>query len=73
MNGTAAMDATITTEHTISTSLNRHGKRFVQCFVFSKIDISVSPYNFLLCAKPSRCKTSKPEFGLFLIYLTRGF
>jgi len=27
------------TEHIISTSLNRHGKRFVQCFAFSKINI----------------------------------
>jgi hypothetical protein len=42
MNGTAAIEATIITEHTIITSLYRHGKRFVQCFVFSKIDISVS-------------------------------
>ena len=43
MNGTAAMVATMATEHIIIASLNRHGKRFVQCFVFSNIDISVFP------------------------------
>ena len=41
MNGTAAIDTTIATEHTISASLKRHGKRLVQCFVFSKIDIVI--------------------------------
>ncbi len=41
MNGTAAIEATIATEHTISASLNRHGKRLVQCLVFSKIDILI--------------------------------
>ena len=41
MNGTAAIEATIATEHTISASLKRHGKRLVQCFVFSKIDILI--------------------------------
>jgi hypothetical protein len=41
MNGTVAIETTMATEHTINASLNRHGKRLVQCFVFSKIDISV--------------------------------
>jgi len=43
MKGTTAIVATMATEHIIITSLNLHGKRFVQCFVFSKSDISVSP------------------------------
>ena len=41
MKGTAAIEATIATEHTISANLKRHGKRLVQCFVFSKIDILI--------------------------------
>jgi hypothetical protein len=43
MNGTAAIVAAMATELIIIASLNRHGKRFVQCFVFSKIDMSVPP------------------------------
>jgi len=40
MKGTAAMEAAIATVHTIIASLNLHGKRLVQCLVFSKNDIS---------------------------------
>jgi hypothetical protein len=61
MNGTAAMEATMTTEHTISTSLKRHGKRFVQCFVFSKIDISVSPYSYYLAQNPLAAKPASRD------------
>ena len=46
MIGTAAIEVTIATENTISASLKRQGKRFVQCFVFSKIDITVFPYSW---------------------------
>lgn len=46
MNGTAAMEASSATENTISASLNRHGNRLVQCFVFSKMLIIVFPYGF---------------------------
>jgi hypothetical protein len=65
MNGTAAMEATMTTEHTISTSLNRHGKRFVQCFVFSKIDISVFPYNFYSAQDPLATKPASRDLVCF--------
>ena len=49
MNGTAAMDATRATEKTISASLNRHGKRFVQCLVRSKKDITITLLMFQIC------------------------
>lgn len=39
MTDTAAIDAATAKENTIITSLNRHGKRRVQCFVLSRIDI----------------------------------
>jgi hypothetical protein len=65
MNGTAAMEATMTTEHNISTSLNRHGKRLVQCFVFSKIDISVSPYSFYLTQNPLAAKPASRNLICF--------
>jgi hypothetical protein len=48
MNGTEAIETTMAMEHTISASLNRQGNRFVQCLVFSRIDISVPPYDLLL-------------------------
>jgi hypothetical protein len=41
MNGTVMIDTITAMENTIITSLNRHGKRFVQCLVFSKIDIAL--------------------------------
>jgi hypothetical protein len=39
MSGTAAMDTATAMENNISASLNRQGKRFVQCLVFSKMDM----------------------------------
>jgi uncharacterized protein (UPF0212 family) len=39
MNGTVMIETITATENTIIASLNRHGKRLVQCLVFSKIDI----------------------------------
>ena len=41
MSGTATADTTIAAVNIIITSLNRQGKRLVQCFVFSNIDIAV--------------------------------
>jgi hypothetical protein len=41
MNGTVMIETITATENTIITSLNRHGKRLVQCLVFSKIDIAL--------------------------------
>jgi hypothetical protein len=41
MNGTTAIEVTITTAHIIITSLYRHGNFFVQRFVLSKIDILI--------------------------------
>jgi len=46
MKGTATIEAAIATEHTISANLKRQGKRLVQCFVFSKIDIINTPVLF---------------------------
>ena len=40
-SGIAATEASSATKKTIITSLKRQGKRFVQCLVLSKIDISV--------------------------------
>jgi hypothetical protein len=42
MNGTVMIERITAAENTTIASLNRHGKRFVQCLVFSKIDM-VSP------------------------------
>jgi hypothetical protein len=47
MNGTAAIEAATATQNTISASLNRHGKRFVQCLVRSKNDMSADSQNYL--------------------------
>jgi hypothetical protein len=44
MNGTVMIDAITATENTINASLNRHGKRLVQCLVFSKIDIVITSH-----------------------------
>ena len=41
MNGMATADTRIAVLNIIITSLNRHGKRLVQCLVFSNIDIAI--------------------------------
>ena len=45
MNGTVMIETITATENIIIASLNRHGKRFVQCLVFSKIDIIITSYS----------------------------
>src|SRR5512134_577968 len=49
MNGTAAIDVATATVNTISASLNRQGKRFVQCLVRSKNDIAITLTMFGIC------------------------
>jgi hypothetical protein len=46
MYGTTAIEATMAAVDTIIINLYRHGKRLVQCFVFSKIDMSVFLFSF---------------------------
>jgi hypothetical protein len=60
MNGTVMIDTITATENTINASLNRQGKRLVQCFVFSKIDIVVC----LSCNRSEREFIRDPDPGI---------
>jgi hypothetical protein len=54
------IDAITATENTIMASLKRHGKRFVQCLVFSKIDMLNTPVSW---QQKLGCQDPDPAFA----------